>query len=328
MRTLNIGRNATNNVILDDKMVSRQHAQLIILDNGQIVIKDIGSSNGTFVNGNKITECNLKAGDIVKCGSSFVKWTQYINESPSIAPSIPNYNNPQQSNNLDLSYSDAQNYNEQDFSLSVSLKYLTSKIFNIGDLFKTEWDKTQSILFYSLTPIIFSFIGLMVLYLKTDDNFLIQKSFGYQVIIPIIMAIFYYGIAQFLTISLLSLKGVNTLINSLLASSILSFLMFSTVFIPALIFLPFAASNGMGMGKIGPTETLLLLLIVLPIVICLLITTVAFVFNYFRAIGVTKGISLHFTVFAFFINLFLQIVFTYFFMSVAYKNMFDILKLM
>jgi len=113
-----------------------------------------------------------------------------------------------------------------------------------------------------------------------------------------------------------------------LASSILSFLMFSTVFIPALIFLPFAASNGMGMGKIGPTETLLLLLIVLPIVICLLITTVAFVFNYFRAIGVTKGISLHFTVFAFFINLFLQIVFTYFFMSVAYKNMFDILKLM
>ncbi|MFA5973926.1 MAG: FHA domain-containing protein [Lentimicrobiaceae bacterium] len=328
MRTLNIGRNATNSVILDDKMVSRQHAQLIILDNGQVVIKDLGSSNGTFVNGNKITECNLKAGDIVKCGNTFVKWTQYINESSSFAPVIPNYNNAQQLNNPDLSYSDGPGYIEQDFSLGVSLKYLTIKIFNIGDLFKTEWDKTQSILFYSLTPIIFSFIGFMIIYLKADDNFFFQKSFGYQVIIPITMTIFYYGIAQFLTISLLSLKGINTLINNLLASSILSFLMFITVFIPTLIFLPFAASNGMEMGKIGPTETLILLLIVLPILVCLLITTVVYVFNYFRAIGITKGISLHFTVLAFFINLFLQIVFTYFFMSVAYKNMFDILKML
>lgn len=327
MRTLNIGRNATNSIILDDKMVSRQHAQLIITDNGQVVIKDLGSSNGTFVNGNRITESNLKAGDIVKCGNSFVKWTQYLNESLSLAPAIPN-NNDESLKNQELSHSEGLSITEHDFSLGVSLKYLTIKIFNIGDLFKTKWDKTQSILFYSLIPIICSSIALLISYLKTDNSFFFHKNFGYQVIIPVIMTIFNYGIAQFLTISLLSLKGINTIINNLLASSILSFLMFITVFIPTLIFLPFTASNSMGFGKFGTTEIMILLLIVLPIVICLFITMVALVFKYLRAIGITKGISLHFTVLAFFINLFLQIVFTYFFMSVAYRNMFDIFKML
>jgi len=92
MKTFNIGRNVSNDIILNDKMVSRQHAQLFKLDNGQVFIKDLGSSNGTFVNGNKITECSLKAGDIVKCGSTFVEWTRYISESATNIPSMPKSN--------------------------------------------------------------------------------------------------------------------------------------------------------------------------------------------------------------------------------------------
>jgi Zn-dependent protease with chaperone function len=84
MRTYSIGRSPSNNIILEDSMVSRQHAQLIVSDNGQIIIKDLGSSNGTFVNGNKISETFLKTGDIVKCGNTFLNWQQYIKEKSPI----------------------------------------------------------------------------------------------------------------------------------------------------------------------------------------------------------------------------------------------------
>ena len=73
MQTFIIGRDASNHIVLNDKLVSRQHAKLTVSDIGQVAIKDLGSSNGTFVNGNRITESILKTGDIVKCGSVFLE---------------------------------------------------------------------------------------------------------------------------------------------------------------------------------------------------------------------------------------------------------------
>jgi len=78
MQTLIIGRHASNQIILNDNFVSRQHAQLIILDNGEVRIKDLGSSNGTFVNGNRINESQLNSGDIVKCASVMLDWQNYV----------------------------------------------------------------------------------------------------------------------------------------------------------------------------------------------------------------------------------------------------------
>lgn len=77
MNILTIGRDANNEIVLDNNFVSRRHAQLIISDNGQVLIKDLGSSNGTFVNGNKVTESHLKPGDMVKCADIHLNWLQY-----------------------------------------------------------------------------------------------------------------------------------------------------------------------------------------------------------------------------------------------------------
>jgi Zn-dependent protease with chaperone function len=85
MQTYTIGRNATNDIVLSDPMVSRQHAKLIIHDNGQVSIKDLDSSNGTFVNGNRVTEAFLKTGDIVKCGSMFLEWAQYARDGKGMS---------------------------------------------------------------------------------------------------------------------------------------------------------------------------------------------------------------------------------------------------
>jgi pSer/pThr/pTyr-binding forkhead associated (FHA) protein len=63
-----IGRTMDNDVILQDPSISRQH--LSIRDKGgAYIVKDLGSSNGTKVNGKKILEEVLSTGDIILAGN-------------------------------------------------------------------------------------------------------------------------------------------------------------------------------------------------------------------------------------------------------------------
>ncbi|MGD8845476.1 MAG: FHA domain-containing protein [Desulfobacteraceae bacterium] len=62
--TMIIGRNASCDIILDNEMVSSQHAQLQSAD-GTVKLKDLDSTNGTYVNGKKISESQLFDGDDV-----------------------------------------------------------------------------------------------------------------------------------------------------------------------------------------------------------------------------------------------------------------------
>ncbi len=63
-----LGREPTNDIVLDDYRVSRKHAR-IILSAGQIVIEDLSSANGTFVNGVRISSSMLTEGDELRLGS-------------------------------------------------------------------------------------------------------------------------------------------------------------------------------------------------------------------------------------------------------------------
>jgi hypothetical protein len=59
-------------MVLVEDMVSRRHARIACSET-QIVIEDLGSTNGTFVNGEKITKTTLKEGDRVLIGTSILK---------------------------------------------------------------------------------------------------------------------------------------------------------------------------------------------------------------------------------------------------------------
>lgn len=61
---VNIGRRRDNTVVIDDPRVSRQHVQLRCRF-GQFVLFDLGSSGGTFVNDERVSECVLKPGDVI-----------------------------------------------------------------------------------------------------------------------------------------------------------------------------------------------------------------------------------------------------------------------
>jgi len=91
MSEFKIGRLPSNDIIINDQSVSREHAVLIILEN-EYSILDLNSSNGTFVNGMRIHGVSsIKRNDIIKVGSSLVPWMNYlsmsgVNQSTSVIP--------------------------------------------------------------------------------------------------------------------------------------------------------------------------------------------------------------------------------------------------
>ena len=62
--TLNIGRNANNHLYFANKFVSGSHAQLVY-DGSGWSIRDLQSTNGTYVNGYRVEAANLCAGDMI-----------------------------------------------------------------------------------------------------------------------------------------------------------------------------------------------------------------------------------------------------------------------
>jgi pSer/pThr/pTyr-binding forkhead associated (FHA) protein len=71
-REIVIGRSSELDMVLVEDMVSRKHAK-ITTDDKAVTIQDLGSTNGTFVNGEKIRKVELKDGDRILIGTSIVK---------------------------------------------------------------------------------------------------------------------------------------------------------------------------------------------------------------------------------------------------------------
>ena len=82
MRIIKIGKDKSNDIhrnLANDPTVSRIHCQIFLDDEGNKFLRDMGSTNGTFVNGNKIKEpYMLKEYDIVKAGNSVIDWKGYL----------------------------------------------------------------------------------------------------------------------------------------------------------------------------------------------------------------------------------------------------------
>jgi predicted component of type VI protein secretion system len=69
---ITIGRDPVNEIVINDAEISRRHARLTF-QGGKYVLEDLGSTNGTFVNGQRLAGPRvLKAGEVVSFGEQIV----------------------------------------------------------------------------------------------------------------------------------------------------------------------------------------------------------------------------------------------------------------
>jgi diguanylate cyclase (GGDEF)-like protein len=69
-----LGRGINAEIVIDEQSVSRQHAQ-ITMEDDRVILQDLNSSNGTFVNDKRITApCDLHDQDVLRLGTILIKY--------------------------------------------------------------------------------------------------------------------------------------------------------------------------------------------------------------------------------------------------------------
>ena len=94
-----IGRDVSNDIVVNDSEVSRKHARLV-MQAGGLVVEDLGSTNGTFVNGQRLMGPHvLRPGEVIMLGEniSLAYETGYdIDATVASTPAQPIYPPPRQ----------------------------------------------------------------------------------------------------------------------------------------------------------------------------------------------------------------------------------------
>ena len=100
-KILKIGKSPSNDVyriFYSDPTVSNIHCEIFIDDEGNKFLTDLNSTNGTFVNGNKIkNSVKLEKHDILKLGNTILNWQAYPYDSDSRLDSFSHSSNVNQS---------------------------------------------------------------------------------------------------------------------------------------------------------------------------------------------------------------------------------------
>jgi hypothetical protein len=86
-----IGRSSELDMVLVEDMVSRKHAKIAV-QGAKITIEDLGSTNGTFVNGEKVRTARLKEGDRILIGTSILKLVVAGADSPQLSDAAVKHN--------------------------------------------------------------------------------------------------------------------------------------------------------------------------------------------------------------------------------------------
>ena len=82
---ISLGKKDDNDLVVDDRTVSRRHLE-IDHTSDSFLLKDLGSTNGTYINGIKVKEAYLSPGDVIKVGNTrieFVAFDERIKVEPA-----------------------------------------------------------------------------------------------------------------------------------------------------------------------------------------------------------------------------------------------------
>ena len=79
MRLLKIGRDASCDIVLHSDLVSALHAEIVLMDSGDIMLEDKGSRNGTYIMNQRIQpgkSVNVRRGDAIRFADVELQWSQ------------------------------------------------------------------------------------------------------------------------------------------------------------------------------------------------------------------------------------------------------------
>ena len=94
LRAINtIGRHPDNTLQILDRIVSKEHAQIIRQPDGKFLFRDLGSLNGSFYKGERLNDRVLEEGDEIVLGSTTLKYsertsTDSLLEKVTISPTV------------------------------------------------------------------------------------------------------------------------------------------------------------------------------------------------------------------------------------------------
>ena len=88
--TIKIGKLSSSHLQLEDESVSRMHAVIEVSPTKEVSVVDLGSTNGTFVNGVRVREAFLNSGSTIGLGQSEVQFFA-SQEKVEIIPSAKNH---------------------------------------------------------------------------------------------------------------------------------------------------------------------------------------------------------------------------------------------
>src|SRR3974377_1286610 len=79
------GRAPGNDFIIEHATISAKHCE-IDLGNGEVTVRDSGSTNGTYINGRPVMEARLSAGQVLRLGD-----VDFLVESTDVTIAIPKF---------------------------------------------------------------------------------------------------------------------------------------------------------------------------------------------------------------------------------------------
>lgn len=82
---IKVGKRPTNDLVLTDTTVSRSHME-IEYTSDSFLLRDLGSTNGTYLNGSRVKEAYLLPGDMIKVGNSVIEFLAF-DQKVQIEPS-------------------------------------------------------------------------------------------------------------------------------------------------------------------------------------------------------------------------------------------------
>src|SRR5919107_2257152 len=88
-----VGRAPTCDLSVSDPTISRRHAELLC-DEEQVTLRDLGSSNGTFVNGRKVAAATLEVDDLIAFGKVAFRLAAWVPTPSAATLAVPAANAP------------------------------------------------------------------------------------------------------------------------------------------------------------------------------------------------------------------------------------------